>query len=446
MAPPQRVTIGDLNPRGNSWRIRWRVDGKQFERNFRRKGVGDRFRRTLFDAADAGAQWDRRSGEPLSWGQRECPTVAEWARTWFVQRWGELAAKTRSSDAELVVDVVTLTLAVPAPTDVAVRTWVRRVVCRRPDAPEPTFDEARLVRAALHVERHSPRLDEIDDEAARELWASLGKRLDGNAAAATTSNRRRTLATKIFDDAARAGLLEANPLRRIDRPRRRAAMSVDPTALPSPAEARDLIEEVARCGDVGARSRAYLLTMLLSGCRPAEALGLRTSDAQRPRTPGAWGHVAFRRGHTQSAAAWTDDGEAWDARSSLKWRAEGEVRRAAVPPEFFEVVDSHVERFGTAPDGRLFATSGGTPIAGDLSGVWRRVVAERWPEGHPFHGLRPYDLRHIHATALLVEGISPMRVAKRLGHSVEVLFRTYAGVFTDGDDAERQLIGAALGA
>jgi integrase len=135
----------------------------------------------------------------------------------------------------------------------------------------------------------------------------------------------------------------------------------------------------------------------------------------------------------------------WDARDVLKWRAEGVTRRVAASPELLAAIDSHIERFGTADDGRIFTTGTGSPIAGILSETWRGAVSSMWPAGHPFHNLRPYDLRHVHATALLVEGISPMRVAERLGHSVEVLFRTYAGVFAETDDAERLRIANALG-
>jgi integrase len=442
---PNRVSIGDLIRRGTSYRVRWRVDGRQFERSFRTKSTGDRFRRSLFEAVDAGARFDRTTGEPVEWGPRDCPTVATWSRQWFIGRWADRAAKTRSSDAELVISVVCATLTRPAPPDTDVRGYVREVICRRPDDDEPELDDARLVRAKVHLERFSPRLDDLSVTDASALWTALGTRLDGKVAAATTTNRRRTLATKLLDDAVRAGHLRTNPMRRIDRPRRRFSSGVDPADLPTPAAARALIADVAALGDIGARAHAYLTTILLTGCRPAEALGLVAADLHPADDPEAWGHITFRRGRTQASSAWTDDGETWDARSVLKWRAEGTTRRVTVPPELFEVIDHHLDRFGISDDGRLFTTKTGAPVAGSISNVWRAAVGGLWPEGHPFHHLRPYDLRHIHATALLGAGIAPTRVAERLGHSVEVLFRTYAGVFADADDAERQRIGSALG-
>lgn len=438
-----RVSISGVRPRGRSWRVRWRIEGVQHERSFRTKAIADRFRRHLHDAVDGGASFDRRTGEPAAWGPTAMPTVAAWAHSWFAGRWDDRAAKTRNSDAEIVVDVVVGTLLQEAPDGTDVRGWARKVLCRRPGEPEPEFDTTSLLRGGVHIERWSPRLDEIDGDAARKLWTALGRRLDGDRAAASTTNRRRTLATKIFDDAVRAGHLKLNPLRQIDRPRRRHAHAVDPTRLPRPAEAAELIERIGTRGDTGQRAQAYLETILFSGCRPAEAMGLVPQDISR-RSGSDWGVISFRRGRTQSTRAFTDTGEAWDEREALKWRAEGTIRAVDIPPVLVERIEAHIERWGTAEDGRIFVNAGGTAISSGLSPIWREAVDEVWPEGHPFNGLRPYDLRHIHATALLTEGVTPMRVAQRLGHSVEVLFRTYAGLFEDSDDKERALVAEAL--
>lgn len=441
---PAKVTISGLTSRGSSWRVRWRVGTKQYQRTFRSKTVADRFRRSLFDAVDGGAGFDMETGDPLAWGPREVPTVAAWARQWWVARWDENSARTRASDAEMLVDLATGTLVREVPDDVEARKWVRQVICRRPGTDSPEITHPRILRGGTHIERWSPTLDAIDHAAAKKIWGRLGQRLDGKTAAASTTNRRRTLATKVFDDAVRAGYLQTNPLRAIDRPRRRSAAGVDPTQLPRPTEARQLIDAVSVQSKLGVRAATYLRTLLLAGSRPAEAMGLKTTDITRPRQPGEWGVLTFRRGLTQANAAYTDDGESWDERDVLKWRAEGETRRVAVPPELLDAIDSHIAEFGTAGDGRNFVSATGAPIASDLSVTWRAAVNLLWPEGHPFHHLRPYDLRHIHATALLMEGVSPMRVAERLGHSVEVLFRTYAGVFAETDEIERARIGAAL--
>jgi integrase len=51
--------------------------------------------------------------------------------------------------------------------------------------------------------------------------------------------------------------------------------------------------------------------------------------------------------------------------------------------------------------------------------------------GHPCSTAVTYDLRHTAATIMLQAGVSPAEAARRLGHSVDMLMRVYAGVFTD---------------
>ena len=57
--------------------------------------------------------------------------------------------------------------------------------------------------------------------------------------------------------------------------------------------------------------------------------------------------------------------------------------------------------------------------------------ARRWPDGHKMAQTRPYDLRHTAATIMLRAGVSTAEVALRLGHSVDMLMKIYAGVFED---------------
>lgn len=151
--------------------------------------------------------------------------------------------------------------------------------------------------------------------------------------------------------------------------------------------------------------------------------------------------ITFRGGLTQAGKAWTDSDELSDERDLLKWRAEAEVRRVTVPPELFDATDEHIAAYGLAPDGRIFTNSAGSPISKTFSDAWRPCVVKRFPAPHPFCDLRPYDLRHVHASALIAEGMSPPKIAKRLGHSVTVLLETYAGFFDDEDDAERSPLG-----
>jgi hypothetical protein len=62
--------------------------------------------------------------------------------------------------------------------------------------------------------------------------------------------------------------------------------------------------------------------------------------------------------------------------------------------------------------------------------AWQMWRADRWTPACRATGLdpipRPYDLRHSFASLLLAEGRQPLYVARQLGHSLPVLFSTYA--------------------
>ncbi|GAA1004251.1 hypothetical protein Aple_082360 [Acrocarpospora pleiomorpha] len=59
---------------------------------------------------------------------------------------------------------------------------------------------------------------------------------------------------------------------------------------------------------------------------------------------------------------------------------------------------------------------------------------------------RPYDLRHANATMQLSAGVNPLEVAKRMGHTVKVLFAVYAHWIEADEDAVNAKIEAAFDA
>ena len=84
------------------------------------------------------------------------------------------------------------------------------------------------------------------------------------------------------------------------------------------------------------------------------------------------------------------------------------------------------------PDGTNNASN---PISAHNYGkIWKRAKASIWPSPHPLAGAVPYDLRHSAATTMLAAGVNPAEAARRLGHSVDMLMRVYAGVFNDERD------------
>jgi integrase len=112
------------------------------------------------------------------------------------------------------------------------------------------------------------------------------------------------------------------------------------------------------------------------------------------------------------------------------------------------ILAEHLDAFGTAEDGRLFSTSTGGSVS--ASAVWRIWRAARVVGLSPEHQAtplagRPYDLRHACATLLLNAGVPPKEVARRLGHSVEVLWKVYAGCLDGDEERINRMIEKALG-
>ena len=58
----------------------------------------------------------------------------------------------------------------------------------------------------------------------------------------------------------------------------------------------------------------------------------------------------------------------------------------------------------------------------------------------------PYDGRHTFVSLLINEGITPMLVAQRTGHSLDELWKTYAHLFESADELNRVPMGDALSA
>jgi integrase len=92
-----------------------------------------------------------------------------------------------------------------------------------------------------------------------------------------------------------------------------------------------------------------------------------------------------------------------------------------IPPELVAILRQHIDTFGTAPDGRIFASDRDHVVASTaISGVWAQArTLALTPEqvGSPLAG-RPYDLRHAAVSLGLNAGVPATEVAERAGHSV----------------------------
>lgn len=106
-------------------------------------------------------------------------------------------------------------------------------------------------------------------------WA-YGIGLSGRTPAANTVSARLACASSFYRFLIRMGLLQANPCDALERPRARAST---PRGL-SPDEIRRLLAAIPKT-KTGLRDRAIVLTLLLTGRRREEVLGMRVGDLSR---------------------------------------------------------------------------------------------------------------------------------------------------------------------
>ncbi len=214
-------------------------------------------------------------------------------------------------------------------------------------------------------------------------------------------------------------------------------LSVDVATVPSIAEVLRLVDDMARRRGRAGRYAGLFACVGLAGMRPSEALSLRGDDLDLP--PSGWGLARLRGATTEPGAQFTDSGDRWEAKA-LKHRAVGTTRDVPLPPQLVLELRRHLQLVED-PSGPLFLNTEGQPMtASNYSEVWRRARTRVWGKDPDLADTKLYDLRHAAATMMLHAGVPAAEVARRLGHSIDVLMRVYAGVLRDEEDRSNELI------
>jgi integrase len=206
-------------------------------------------------------------------------------------------------------------------------------------------------------------------------------------------------------------ILARNPADAVAPPR---PQRFEPPVL-APAETRRLLTTADQTPH-----GALIHTAVMTGLRRGELLGLRWQDLDLDA-----GVLRVRQ-----AAQWLP-GQGWSFRPPKTHRSR---RPVALAPATLNVLKQHrrrqlQEKVALGPAYRdhdlVFASPLGTPIdPSNLRRAWARIV-----EATGLPHLRFHDLRHIHATLLLLGGIHPKVVAERLGHTdVAITLNTYSHV------------------
>ena len=170
---------------------------------------------------------------------------------------------------------------------------------------------------------------------------------------------------------------------------------MDPRSVGSPQLVADMLTAASYVGArQGPRFVAFYGCMFYGLMRPAEVARLTRAGCDLPEK--GWGALTFGDSAPAPGRQWSSTGDVHEDRG-LKGRSRKAVSRVPIPPELVHLLREHIERFGTAPDGRLFRSErGGVIQPSTWWQVWRKVRSLALTPEQLVTPLmeRPYDLRH----------------------------------------------------
>lgn len=441
------VVIYDIKivDRRKPYYLRWRVGQNFPSKTFATRAMADTYRSRLVTATKKGEPFDTETGEPVSWARKDEPrtTVYEHFVDYVDMKWPNASPNSRTGIAEaLAVLTMALVLDKPnRPSDKVLRRalygWAFNYSARKHD-PSPEVE-----RAIRWIETASMPLRRVSDAAVtRKALNALATLLDGSRARPSTFTRKRATFYNALRYAIELERLDANPLDRVQWTLPKKVDGVDPRVVANPAQVRLILAEVRK---LRPHQAAFFGCLYFAAMRPGEALHLTAGQCYLPEK--GWGRLDLTTTATRAGRAWTDDGKVHDIRG-LKHRAFGEVRAVPIPPELVCLLRGHIDQFGTAKDGRLFRGSrrDGYLSESTYGPVWKRARVRALGEKAASKlAERPYDLRHGGVSLWLASGVPAPEVARRAGHSVDVLLRVYAKVVDGQQDAANRRIDEVLG-
>ncbi|TQN28325.1 site-specific recombinase XerD [Haloactinospora alba] len=260
----------------------------------------------------------------------------------------------------------------------------------------------------------------------RELSATGGR--NGRGLSPRTVEYVHAVLRRAFRDAVEVEqLIASNPVERAKRPRKERN---EPGSVWTPAQLRQFLTEVA------SRHRLYAFFHLAAytGARRGELLNLRWSDVD----------MESEEVRITGTAAFIDGQRVEGSTKS------GRSRVVSIDPETVAVLRTHRqqqlqdrlavgEQWCGAED-YVFTTGWGAPVHPDTVSSLMSSLIRRYnkpgegrpaPE-EPLPSARLHDLRHIHATTLLLSGVPVHVVAARLGHGdPSITLRVYAHVIDE---------------
>ncbi|MEV0150370.1 MULTISPECIES: tyrosine-type recombinase/integrase [unclassified Nonomuraea] len=446
------VKLSQIQQRSNrgmpTYVARWRVAGKEKSKSFRTKGLANAFMSDLRQAAKAGEEFDVVTGLPVSMlaPQSSGPSFLEFAQTYVLRRWSTSAARTRETDAYALLTLVPVLVSdAPRRPSTEELREVLRIHALLPEKRRASMTTTQA--AALNwLERASLPLSALGEaHVIRTALDAISVTFTDAPAGANTVRRKRAILHHLLEHAVEQKVFSSNPLDGIKWTVPKAVTVVDPRTVVNPAQARQLLDAVPSVGRKrGPRLRALFASMYYAALRPEEAADLRLRNCTLPES--GWGMIVLERARPQGTKRWTNSGETHESRS-LKHRADKETREIPIPPVLVAMLREHIAEYGTAKDGRIFRTgTDGTYSSSAYSYVWQeaRKLALTPAQVASSLAARPYDLRHAAVSLWLNAGVPAPEVAKRAGHSVDVLLRVYAKCVDGQQEQINGKINAAL--
>lgn len=426
--------------------VRWVTGGREHSEWFTTKALAKSHLGKLVQAANQGEAFDITTGLPQSlYRDAHAPTLLQVAREFLGEVWPDMSPSSRDRlVCGLAVAVQGFLDSEPDTDPALVRRTLTTVVLPPHCAALAPSDEQ--VRIAGWLTEHSRKVAElVDDVEVTRLGRKLGERLDGRKAAVTTIDTRKGALVQALSYAVTRSYVSDNPFKNMSLSRFRSGIAIDPGVVVNPAQARALLAAVTYARPRGTNPSwlPFFATLYYAGMRPSEARMLAEHDCDLPAK--GWGELVLP-GSLSSTAARYNGGQIFEARS-LKHRADGVTRRVPIPPELVRILSAHIDQIGTAEDGRLFRGNGGGPVpSASYTDIWRLArpygLAPR-QVASPL-ARRPYDLRHAAVSSWIAAGVALPEVAKRAGHTVQMLTAVYAKVIYGASDQMNQRIEAFL--
>lgn len=233
---------------------------------------------------------------------------------------------------------------------------------------------------------------------------------------------------KALGDAVRAGLLEGNPARSVEAPRKAMFEMRTWTA-----------EEVGRFLRHVAEDRQFAMwrLFLTTGMRRGEVAALRWADVDLEHA-----RLSVRQTGNYIDRVWTVN--------TPKGRGRGATRLLSLDRATVEALRQHAERQAAErayaeelwqDSGLVFCREDGTPL--NPTRIGHRLTARARHAELPH--IRVHDLRHTYATLALLAGIHPKVVSERLGHSnIGITLNLYSHVTAGMDRNAAEVVAQLL--